>query len=109
MRHAMRDPLDLGVVPASATIGGHFHLLDGSATGPGQAANLVESATRQLVSAGRESDDRFGPDLVTQRSGCSIFVKMPKVVVVHVVPVHHLDPPQILGMKNSLEAGDHQP
>src|SRR5262245_64384154 len=34
MRHALRDALDLGVVPAPATIGGHFHLLDGAATGP---------------------------------------------------------------------------
>ena len=34
---------------------------------------------------------------------------MPVVVVVHVVPVHHLDSPQILGVKDSLEAGDHQP
>src|SRR5215831_5868620 len=84
MRHAMRDPFDLGVVPAPATVGGHFHLLDGSATGPGQAANLVESAARKLVSSGRESDDRFGPDLVPQRSGFRILVKMPKLVVVHV-------------------------
>src|SRR5215468_4239071 len=78
MRHAMRDPLDLGVVPAPATVGGHFHLLDGSATGPGQAANLVESAARQLVSAGRESDDRFGPDLVFQRSDFRLVIHMPE-------------------------------
>src|SRR4029434_9115146 len=63
MRHAMSDPLDLGVVPAPATVGGHLHLLDGSATGPREAANLVESAARQLVSGRRESDDRLGPDL----------------------------------------------
>src|SRR5204863_367516 len=69
MGHAIRDPLDLGVVPVPAAVGGHLHLLNGSATGPGQAANLVESAARQLVSGGRESDDRFGPDLVPQRSG----------------------------------------
>src|SRR5215471_6301481 len=50
MRHALRGPLDLGNVPAPATVGGHFHLLDGSATGPGQAANLVESFARQLMS-----------------------------------------------------------
>src|SRR5436189_4717035 len=64
MRHAMRDPLHLGVVPAPATVGGHFHLLDASATGPSQAANLVESTARQLVSTGRESDAGFGPDLL---------------------------------------------
>ena len=34
---------------------------------------------------------------------------MPEVVVVHVVPVHHLDPPQPLGVKDAFEAGDHQP
>src|SRR2546421_10819975 len=109
MRHAIRDPLDLGVVPVPAAVGGHLHLLNGSATGPGQAANLVESAARQLVSAGRKSDDRFGPDLEPQRSDFRFLIEMPKVVVVHVVPVHYLDSPQILGMKNSLEAGDHQP
>src|SRR5262245_59796631 len=105
MRHAMRDPLDLGVVPVPATVGGHFHLLNSSATGPGQAANLVISAARQLVSAGRVSDDRFGPDLVLQRSDFRLLIKMPKVVVVHVIPVRHLDSAQILRMKNSLEAG----
>src|SRR5713226_3290159 len=101
MRHAIRDPLDLGVVPSPAAVGGHLHLLDGSATGPGQAANLVESAAGKLVSAGRESDDRFRPNLETQRSDFRLLIKMPKIVVVHVVPVHHLDSPQILGMKNS--------
>src|SRR5262245_22286065 len=44
MRHAMRGPLDLGVVPTPAAVRGHFHFLDGSATGPGQTANLVEAA-----------------------------------------------------------------
>src|SRR5262249_30508199 len=108
VRHAMRDPLDLGVVPPPATVGGHFHLLDGSATGPSQAANLVESAARQLVPGGRESDDRFGPDLVLQRSDFRFPIHMTKVVVVNVVPIHYFDSPQILGMKNSLEAGNHQ-
>src|SRR5712691_5010693 len=89
MRHAMRSPLNLGVVPTPATVGGHFHLANGSATGPGQAVDLVESSARQLLSPGRESDDRFGPDLVPQRSDFRVPTKMPVVVVVHVVPVHH--------------------
>src|SRR6185295_4276114 len=101
----MRDSLNLSVVPAPATVGGYFHLLDGSPTGPSQAANLVESATGQLVSGRRKSDDRFGPDLILQRSDFRLVIHMPEVVVVHVVPVHHLDSPQILGVKNSLEAG----
>ena len=33
---------------------------------------------------------------------------MPEVVVVHVIPVDDLDAPQILGVEDSLEAGDHQ-
>src|SRR5687767_12003156 len=74
MRHALRSPLYLGEVPAPATVGGHFHLANGSATRPGQAANLVESAAGQLVSPGRERDDRFGPDLVFQGSDFSVLV-----------------------------------
>ena len=34
---------------------------------------------------------------------------MPVVVVVHVVPIDDLDSPQILRVKDSFEAGDHQP
>src|SRR6266545_5844022 len=108
MRHAMRSSLDLGVVPALAAVGGHLYLLDRAATGPRQAADLVESAARQLLSRGRERDDRFGPDLIPQRSLFRLLIEMPVVVVVHVVAVHHLDSPQILGVKDSLEAGDHQ-
>src|SRR5688572_10020737 len=60
MRHALRRPLDFRNVPAAASVGGHFHLANGSATGPGQAADLVEAAAKQLVSSGRERDDRLG-------------------------------------------------
>ncbi len=109
MRHALRRPLDLGNVPALAAVGRHFHLANGSATGPGQASDLVESAARQLMSAGRERDDRFGADLIFQRRDFRIPIEMPVVVVVHVVTINDLDSPQILGVKDSLEAGDHQP
>ena len=63
----------------------------------------------QLLPGRRERDDRFGPDLVVQRRDFRVLIEMPVIVVVHVVPVHHLDSPQILGVKDSLEAGDHQP
>ena len=109
MGHALRRPLDLGLVPTLATVGGHFHQLDFAAAGPGQAADLVEAAAGQLLSAGRERDDRLGPDLVVQRRDLRIAIEMPEVVVVHVVAVDHLDSPQPLGVKDSFEAGNHQP
>ena len=97
MRHAMCRPLNLGVLPAPAAVGGYLHPANGSPTGPGQAADLVESAAGQLLSPGREGDDRFRSDLVIQRRDFRVLIKMPVVVVVHVVPVHQLDSPQILG------------
>src|SRR2546425_3812270 len=109
MCHSICSPFDLCVVPALAAVGGHLHLLDSAATGPGQPADLVEAAAGQLLCAGRERDDRFGPDLKPQCSDLRFLIEMPVVVVVHVVAVHHLDSPQILGVKDSLEAGDHQP
>src|SRR5207244_2758951 len=86
MSHTLWRSLELSLVPFLAAVGGHFHLLDGAATGPGQAADLVESATGQLLSSGREGDDRFGPDLIAQRSPFRVSIKMAVVVVVHVVP-----------------------
>src|SRR5438445_5633482 len=94
MGHALWRSLELSVVPVLAGVGGHLHLLDSAATGPGQAADLVEAAAGQLLSAGRERDDRLGPDLVRERSDFAFLIEMPVVVVVHVVPVHHLDSPQ---------------
>src|SRR5260370_28761927 len=58
--------LELSLVPFLAAVGRHFHQLDGAATGPGQAADLVETLAGQRLSARRERDDRLGPDLVTQ-------------------------------------------
>ena len=109
MRHAMGRSLDLGVVPAPAAVGGHLHSANGSPTGPGQAADLVEAAAGQLLTAGRKGDDRFRSDLVVQRRDFRVLIEMPVVVVVQVVPVHQLDSPQILGVKDSFEAGNHQP
>src|SRR5262245_57585499 len=104
MRHALRGRLELGVVPALAAVGGDFHLANGSATGPGQSGNRVESCAPHMVSGRRESDHGFGLDLVLQRSCNRRFIQLPKLVVLYVVPVHYLDSPQILRMKNSLEA-----
>src|SRR4029077_7487088 len=89
MGHALWRSPELSLVPFLAAVGRHFHQLDRAATGPGQAADLVETLAGQLLGARRERDDRLGPDLVTQ---CRFFffvalMKMPKVVVVHVVPI----------------------
>src|SRR3979411_1703486 len=65
MGHTLWRSLELSLVPFLAAVGGHFHLLDGAATGPGQAADLVEPAAGQLLSRGREGDDRFRSDLIT--------------------------------------------
>src|SRR5437867_571293 len=107
MGHTLWRSLELSLVPFLATVGRHFHQLDSAATGPGQAADLVETLAGQLLSARRERDDRLGPDLVTQ---CRIvlfpvLVKMPIVVVVHVVPIDELDSSLRLGVKNTLDAG----
>src|SRR6185295_12213214 len=67
MGHTLWRSLELSLVPFLAAVGGHFHLLDGAATGPGQAADLVETFTGQLLPARRERDDRFRSDLITQR------------------------------------------
>src|SRR5574341_774249 len=54
VRHALRRAFDLGLVPAFAAIGGDLHQLDRAATGPGQAADLVEAFAGQLLSGGGE-------------------------------------------------------
>src|SRR5262245_48346594 len=68
--HTLRRSLELGLVPFLAAVGRHFHQLDRAATGPGQAADLVEALAGQLLRARRERDDRLGSDLVTQ---CRLF------------------------------------
>src|SRR5205807_3960327 len=78
---------------------------NGAPAGPGQPADLVESAAGQLLSAGRVGDDRLGSDLKAERGFFRILIEMPEVVVVHVIAVDDLDAPQILGVEDSLEAG----
>src|SRR5215468_3266821 len=105
VRHALWCRLELGEVPLLPAIGGYLHGTNGAPAGPGQPADLVESAAGQLLSAGRVRDDRLGSDLFTERSLFRILTEMPEVVVVHVIPVNDLDAPQILGVEDSLEAG----
>src|SRR5881409_2787470 len=52
--HTLWRSPELSLVPLLAAVGRHFHLLDGAATGPGQAADLVETLTGQLLCARRE-------------------------------------------------------
>src|SRR6185295_2001102 len=91
MGHTLRHGLELGLVPFLAAVGGHFHLLDGAATGPGEAADLVEAFAGQLLPARRERDHGFRPDLVTECRFFRLLIEMSVIVVVHVVAVHHLD------------------
>src|SRR5262245_34273122 len=109
MRHTLRRSLEFSLVPFLAAVGGHFHQLDGAATGPGQAADLVEALAGQLLSPGRERDDRLGSDLVTERRVFRVLTEMSVVVVVHVVPIDDFNSTQPLGVKDAFEAGDHQP
>src|SRR6202521_5118324 len=109
MRHSICRRPKLGVLPTPAAVGGYFHLANGAATGPSQATDLVESRAGQLLSRGRKGDDRFASNLDRQRDDFRVFLKMPIVVIGHVVAVHHLDSPQILRLIDSFEAGNHQP
>src|SRR5215471_7308921 len=88
VRHGLWSPLDLGGVPLPPAIGGHFHGTNGAPAGPGQPADLVESAARQLLSTGRARNDRLGSDLEAERSLFRRCLEMPVVVVVRVIPVH---------------------
>src|SRR5207302_4119266 len=108
VRHALWSRVDLGAVPRPPAIGGYLHGTNGAPAGPGQPADLVKPAARQLLSAGWARDDRFGSDLEAERSFFRFPIEMSEVVVVHVVPVDDLDAPQILGVEDALEAGDHQ-
>src|ERR1700752_2846001 len=105
VRHALWCVLELGEVPLLPAIGGYLHGTNGAPAGPGQPADLVESAVAQLLSAGRISDDRLRSDLLAERKLSRIRTEMPEVVVVHVIPVDDLDAPQVLGVEDSLEAG----
>src|ERR1700730_11197356 len=97
-------PLNSARVPLAPAIGGYLDGTNGAPAGPGQPADLVESAAGQLLSAGRVGDDRLWSDLVAERRLFRLPIEMPELVVVHVVPVDDLDAPQILGVENSLEA-----
>src|SRR3954447_9577251 len=48
MPHTLWRSLELSLVPFLAAVGRHFHQLDGAATGPGQAADLVETLNHLL-------------------------------------------------------------
>src|SRR3990172_3182683 len=61
-RMAQHRLLKLGVLPGLAAVGGDLDPADGAPAGPGQAADLIESAAGQLLSAGGEGDDRFRID-----------------------------------------------
>src|SRR5271154_1928912 len=87
VRHALWSPLELGGVPLPPTIGGYLHGMNGAPAGPGQPADLVESAAGQLLSAGGVRDDRLGSDLVAERSFFRLPIEMPELVVVHVITV----------------------
>src|SRR5207344_2288380 len=107
VRHALWRILELGAVPLLSAIGGYFHGLDGAAAGPRQPADLVESGAGQPLCAGRVRDDRLGSDLFAERKLLVLRTQMPEFVVVHVEPVGDLDAPQILGVVDALESGDH--
>src|SRR6516162_3546627 len=83
VRHALWCRLELGEVPLLPAVGGYLHGTNGAPAGPGQPADLVESAAGQLLSAGRVRDDRLGSDLFAERSLFRILTEMPEVVVVH--------------------------
>src|SRR5262245_18983659 len=67
VRHALWSRLELGAVPLLPAIGGYLHRTNGAAAGPGQPGDLVESAARQPLRAGRVRDDRLGSDLFADR------------------------------------------
>src|SRR5947209_7387674 len=109
VRHALWGALELGAVPRPPAIGGYLHETNGAPAGPRQPADLVESASGQLLRAGRVSDDRLGSDHHAERSFFRMLIEMPEVVVVHVVPVHQFDPAQPLRIENAFVAGHDQP
>src|ERR1700680_513095 len=104
MRHSICRRLKLGVLPTPAAVGGYFHPANGAPARPSQATDLVESRAGQLLSRGSKGDDRFRSNLDSQRDDFRVLLKMPIVVIGHVIPVHHLDSPQILGLINSFKA-----
>src|SRR5262249_40592076 len=77
-------------------------------TGPGNAANLVETFAEQLLSTRGERDHRLRADLVTERGVRLLLTKVPVLVIVDVVLVDDLDAPQILRVEDAFEAGNHQ-
>src|SRR5262245_6728501 len=103
-RHAFWSRLALGGLPRRPAIVGDLAGLNGPSAGPSQPADLLQSFTGQLLSAGRVRDDRLGSDLFAERKLFRILPEIPEVVVVHVIFVDDLDAPQILGVEDSLEA-----
>src|SRR5262245_60053094 len=63
VRHALWCRLELGEVPILPAIGGYLHGTNGAPAGPGQPADLVESAAGQPLSPGRVPECRIGPSL----------------------------------------------
>src|SRR6476646_3392859 len=81
VRHALWSGLDLGAVPLPPAIGGYLHGTNGAPAGPGQPADLVESAAGQKLAAGRVRDDRLRSDLFAERKLSRIRPEMAEVVV----------------------------
>src|SRR5713226_270787 len=52
--------VDARVLPGFSVVGGNLDALDATATRPGESGDLVHAGTRELLSAGRERDHRFG-------------------------------------------------
>ena len=50
----------------------------------------------------------LGPIFSPSASSLSSWPQVPEFVVVQVIPVDDLDAPQILGVVDALEAGDHE-
>src|SRR4029079_12957526 len=103
------DPFEYGGLPGLTAVSGNVHAANSAGTGPGQARYLIHSGAGQLLAAGGESNNRFWPDLVAQGDLSRVGLAMAVVVIGPVIAVDHLDPPQILNLKNTFIAGNHQP
>src|SRR5579864_1218441 len=106
MRLGMNRTLNLRLFPGFASIDGDLNPGDFAPAGPGDAANLLESAPRQPLAAGRAQDTRLRRHLHPEPRNFPVGAHVPVHPVEQRQLIGDFDPPQPLDVHGPLKTGE---